>query len=228
MYGRYQKRPAVSICRSTPLLFLLLITGLVHGADFTGKVIAVMDGDTVMVLQGDRPVKVRLAEIDAPEKAQPYGDAAQHSLAGMVMGRQVRVSSRAMDDYGRMVAVIILGDVNVNHEQVRRGMAWEYSRFHSNRAVMVLQREAQSAKRGLWAGEEITEPSQWRKTHPSAYGIVQTEPADPSCAKKQCGQMSSCDEARDFMARCGFKSLDGDKDGVPCEELCAARRILKN
>lgn len=102
------------------------------------------------------------------------------------------------------------------------------SRFHSNCAVMALQREAQLAKRGLWSGGEVIESSQWRKQHLSGYGTVQAVPADPSCAKKQCAQMSSCDEARDFMKRCGFKALDGDRDGVPCEALCAPKNKIKN
>jgi hypothetical protein len=91
---------------------------------------------------------------------------------------------------------------------------------------MALQGEAQQAKRGLWAGEEIIEPSQWRKQHPSSFSA--TAPADPSCAKKQCTQMSSCAEARDYFVRCKFSSLDGDSDGIPCEELCLPQNKLKN
>jgi len=197
---------------------LLCASGWMFAAEFTGKVVAVMDGDTIMVLQGEKPVKVRLAEIDAPEKAQPYGLASQQSLAGMVKGKKIQVKSRAIDDYGRMVAMLSFEGLNVNHEQVRRGMAWEYSRFHNNRAVMALQHEAQLAKRGLWAGDEIIEPSQWRKQHPSTLPSV--APADPSCAKKRCSEMVSCEEARDYMIRCGVRELDGDSDGVPCERLC--------
>lgn len=204
---------------------LLCATGLSHAEEFTGKVIAVMDGDTLLVLRSGHPLKVRLTEVDAPEKAQPYGAASQQSLAGMVMGKQIQVSSRAVDEYGRMVAMVRMGGHNVNHEQVRRGMAWEYSRFHNNRELMALQREAQQARRGLWAGEEIIEPAQWRKLHPAS---LPAATADPACAKKQCSQMVSCEEARAYLFRCGIKTLDGDGDGVPCEHLCAPRQKIKN
>jgi endonuclease YncB( thermonuclease family) len=211
-----------------PLIAIVLLctTGWIQAAEFTVKVIAVMDGDTLMVMQGDRPVKVRLAEIDAPEKAQPYGMASQQSLAELVMGKQIHVTSRAIDDYGRMIAIVSVAGLNVNHEQVRRGMAWEYSRFHNNTPVMALQREAQQARRGLWAGEGSIEPAQWRKLHPGT--LSATASADPSCAKKQCVQMSSCEEARDYLSRCGNKSLDGDGDGMPCEELCMPQKKIRN
>jgi endonuclease YncB( thermonuclease family) len=212
--------------RHLMVLVLLCTTGWTQAAEFTGKVIAVMDGDTLLVMQGDKPVKVRLAEVDAPEKAQPYGMASQQSLADMVMGKQVQIASRAIDDYGRMIAIVSVDGLNANHEQVRRGMAWEYSRFHNNRPVMALQGEAQQAKRGLWAGEGIVEPAQWRKLHPST--LSATAPADPSCAKKRCDQMSSCAEAKDYLSRCGNKSLDGDSDGTPCEELCMPQKKIRN
>lgn len=221
------------------LIFVALVvaTGWAQAAEFTGKVIAVMDGDTLMVMQGHNPVKVRLAEMDAPEKAQPYGMESQQSLAKMVMGKQIRVVSRAIDDYGRMVALVHIDGSNVNHEQVRRGWAWEYSRFHNNREVLALQREAQQAKRGLWAGAEIIEPSQWRKLHPVVFADAaapSTEASrssgqgDAACARKHCAQMASCDEARDYLARCGVRSLDGDADGMPCESLCAPQKKIKN
>ncbi len=241
----------MSFTRYLLLLGLSCTAGLTQAADlcelppcngipartFSGKVIAVMDGDTLLVLQDGKPVKIRLADVDAPEvghavmggkspnsqKAQPYGDASKLSLSEMVMGKQVQVSSRAIDVYGRMVAMVSIGGMNVNHEQVRRGLAWDYSRFHSNRDVMALQQEARQARIGLWAGDVIIEPAQWRKLHPSPLPVPM--PADPSCAKTQCSQMVSCEEAKDYLARCGILQLDGDGDGIPCEALCGPQSV---
>ena len=200
---------------------LFCLNGLAYAAEFTGKVIAVLDGDTLLVMRGGHPVKVRLAEVDAPEKAQPYGIASQKSLAEMVMGKQIQVASRAVDDYGRMVATVSIDELNVNYEQVRRGMAWEYSRFHSNRELMALQRGVQQAKRGLWAGADAVEPSQWRKQHPGSDTARRAPALNPSCDKKRCAEMSSCAEAKQYLALCGVRSLDADGDGLPCEKLCA-------
>jgi len=217
---------------------LLCFSTLTNAAEFSGKVIAVMDGDTLLVIRDGHPVKVRLAEIDAPEKAQPFGMESQKSLAEMVMGKQIRVSSRAVDDYGRLIATVNVAEVDVNREQVRRGMAWEYTRYHSNRDLMALQSEAQKAGRGLWAGGESVEPSKWRKQHPGAQvaqlpGVVipvaaqdGSAPATRSgsvqaCGKKHCSEISTCEEATRYLSLCGQKSLDGDADGKPCERLCA-------
>ena len=38
--------------------------------------------------------------------------------------------------------------------------------------------------------------------------------------KKYCSHMSSCDEAKFYLAQCGLKGLDRDGDGVPCASLC--------
>lgn len=211
---------------------LLCAAGAARGVDFSGKVIAVLDGDTLLVLQENNPVKVRLVGIDAPELAQPFGEEARQSLAGLVMNRQVQVISRAIDVYGRMIADVRIGNINLSHEQVRLGMAWESSRFHNHQELITLLREAQSSRRGLWAGEQMIEPSQWRKLHPSHSATQAPFPTttgpsapkpEPACAKRFCSQMTDCDEARDYLTRCGIRTLDGDGDGVSCETLCVPR-----
>ncbi|MDO9011545.1 MAG: thermonuclease family protein [Gallionella sp.] len=125
---------------------LLSASGVVQGAVpqsdaahvFTAKVIAVLDGDTVLIRRGGGMVKIRLAEIDAPEvahagtggqmpdsqNAQPFGENSKRSLSGMVLGKQVDVVTQAVDQYGRLVAKLSVDGRDVNAEQVRRGMAW--------------------------------------------------------------------------------------------------------
>ncbi len=201
---------------------LFCMAGWAQAANFSGKVIVVLDGDTLLVLRGGKPMKVRLADIDAPEKAQPYGAASQQSLAELVLDKQVGVASRAVDDYGRLVAVVSIGAINVNQEQVRRGMAWEYSRFRSLPELSALQRDAQQAGRGLWADEAV-EPAQWRRQHPRAFASPRTgAPDGAACGNKtRCSEMVSCEEARHYLTKCGAETIDGDGDGVPCERLCA-------
>jgi len=43
---------------------------------WTGKVVGVIDGDTVKVLHNGRQVKIRLYGVDTPEKAQAFGQKA--------------------------------------------------------------------------------------------------------------------------------------------------------
>jgi micrococcal nuclease len=215
---------------------ILCISGWAQSAEFTAKVIAVLDGDTVLVRRASGLVKIRLAEIDAPEKAQTFGETSRQSLSGMVLGKQVKVVSQAADQYGRLVAHLSVDGLEVNSEQIRRGMAWEYSNFHSNKILIALQKEAQQAPRGLWAQNNPTPPWEWRKLHPSIKpGAVATSAADHSVTpntgcgnKKHCTEMSSCEEAKFYLTQCGVKSLDGDGNGIPCENLCTPQMKIKN
>lgn len=234
------------------LLAVLACCGMAQAAlaeQFAARIIAVLDGDTVLIRQGGGVQKIRLAGIDAPEKAQPFGEEAKRSLAGMVLNREVWVNSRAVDAYGRLVAELAVDGLDVNAEQLRRGYAWEYSHFHSDRQLVALQREAQAARRGLWAADGNVEPSAWRRQHAADYRQIpppsgrtspdrapanraaaarspahtQT-PADPACHPLlRCAAMHSCEEARRYVQRCGRGYMDGDGDGVPCESLCNRR-----
>ena len=112
---------------------LLCISGLAHGDDFTAKVIVVLDGDTVLVKRSGGLLKIRLAGIDAPEKAQTFGETSKRSLSGMVMGKQVTIVSQAIDQYGRMVAYLSINGLDVNAEQIRRGMAWAAAGWRQSR-----------------------------------------------------------------------------------------------
>ncbi|MDO8812875.1 MAG: thermonuclease family protein [Gallionella sp.] len=222
----------MSILRFLIYLVLLGTSSAVQGAEFTAKVVAVLDGDTVMVQRKGGLVKIRLNEIDAPEKAQAFGETSRRSLSEMVLGKQVKVSSQAVDKYGRMVAHLGLDGLDVNAEQIRRGMAWEYSHFHGNKALVALQEEAKQVPRGLWAFSDPTPPWEWRKLHPNVDGkppvasaTVAGNAISPGCGnKKYCSEMASCEEARHYLTRCGIKTLDGNGDGMPCDKLCGNRK----
>ncbi|QQS55105.1 MAG: thermonuclease family protein [Candidatus Competibacteraceae bacterium] len=206
----------------------LLVAGLlwplaVHAAEFGGRVVGVSDGDTLTVRTDDnRRVRVRLAGIDAPEHDQPYGSAATRSLAGLALNRVVRVRVVAEDDYGRTVGAVRSGGRDLDAEQVRRGMAWVYRRYARSRRLYALEAEAKQARRGLWADSNPIPPWDWRHGGKTS---KPSPPASPSASsrcgtKRTCGEMTSCEEARFYLDRCGVKRLDRDKDGVPCEALC--------
>jgi endonuclease YncB( thermonuclease family) len=212
---------------------LLCMSGYAYGEEFSAKVIEVLDGDTVMVVRTGGLLKIRLAEIDAPEKAQSFGAASMQSLSGLVKGKQVKFISQTMDQYGRMVAHLSLDGLDVNAEQIRRGMAWEYSNFHGNKTLVALQHEAMEAPRGLWAQSDPTPPWQWRKLHPNTLIQGADNPsttdfqanAGTNCGKrKYCSDMVSCEEAKYYLTQCGVRSLDSDGDGVPCENLCLPKK----
>lgn len=210
-------------------LLLYCISALASGEEYSGRVINVLDGDTVLVSSDDHPqapIKIRLVNIDAPEKDQEYGMASRQSLLDMVLNKPVQVVTQAVDDYGRVIATLRVRDLNVNHAQVQRGWAWENSRFHSNKVLVAMQQEAQQNRRGLWAGVNPIAPNLWRKDHLSKLPAATPEQVvnNAACAKKSCARMNSCAEAREYFARCKSHALDGDTDGRPCEILCATEK----
>src|SRR3990172_9348272 len=90
-----------------PLLFALLaISGPVQTAErpLTGKVVGVTDGDTITVLVDRHPIKVRLAEIDTPERGQPWANRSKQALSDKVFGQVVELQVVDTDRYGRTVA----------------------------------------------------------------------------------------------------------------------------
>lgn len=199
---------------------------------FNAQVIAVLDGDTVLIAQsGKHPGKVRLAGIDAPEKAQPFGMKSRQALVDLILNREVLVATVATDKYGRLVAQLMLDGRSINQQQVRTGMAWEYSHFHRDQEYIELQREARQARRGLWSQPEPTPPWVWRKAHPDATHSTQRKSADAlgqadfTCGSKhRCAQMDSCDEAHFYLTHCHLQGLDKDGDGIPCPAVCLPPR----
>lgn len=218
------------------LLLCGLGSSLSHAAQqkpFSAKVIAVMDGDTVMVEHAKKRVTIRLAGIDAPERTQAYGDVARDALTGRVLRKEVLIVPHVIDDYGRTVATLELNGVNINQEQVRKGYAWDYSFHHADRQMVALQNEARAAKRGLWSESNPLPPWEYRKANPhqAPAQAPRTSKAskaannDAACGKKHyCSQMKSCEEARFYLVQCKVATLDKDGDGIPCESLCLPAR----
>jgi endonuclease YncB( thermonuclease family) len=186
-----------------------------------GRVVGVADGDTLTVLTPqNRQVKVRLDQIDAPERGQAYGARAKQSLSGMVHNREVRVEVSGKDRYGRTLGVVRAGDVNVNARLVATGAAWAYRDHLKDDRLLGLEQDARKARRGLWAqpSSQITAPWDYRaEARGDAPAAAQTRGA---CAKRTCSVMTSCAEARRALRQCRLPHLDKDGDGVPCESLC--------
>jgi endonuclease YncB( thermonuclease family) len=109
------------------LLLALFGSVLANAAEYTGKVVAIADGDTLTLLVDRQQMKVRLAEIDTPERRQPYGSRAKEGLSQLAFGRRARVVAVDRDRYGRTVGRVYVGDTDVNAELVRRGAAWVYA-----------------------------------------------------------------------------------------------------
>ena len=146
----------------TAFCLLFATTGGVAG-EITGKVIAVADGDTITVLIGHREIKVRLTEIDAPEKKQAFWSRSKQSLSDLCFGKTATLAEHGKDRYGRTLARVTCAGTDANAVQVRRGMAWVYDRYVTDHSLYSVQADAKAARRGLWKDDQPVPPWEWRR-----------------------------------------------------------------
>ncbi len=91
-------------------------------------VVAVTDGDTIKVRCGDpgqyQQITIRLAEIDAPEKAQPYGQRSKQALSDLCFSAQATIKPQTIDRYKRTVARLSCNGTDAQAYMVNAGRAW--------------------------------------------------------------------------------------------------------
>lgn len=219
-----------------------------NAVSFSGRVVGITDGDTITVLdEQNQQHTIRLAEIDAPERGQPWGDRARQELSGLVFGKSVSVQQTDTDRYGRVVARVFSEGRDVNRAMVEEGAAWAYRDYLTDQTLIATETRARQSRAGLWSMSDAQTVAPWdwrrgvrigsgtidpalgapvRSLFGSPGGAAPAASGDPgsgrfSCSgKRYCRQMSSCAEANFYLRQCGVASLDGDSDGQPCEVLC--------
>ncbi len=143
-----------------------------------GKVISIADGDTLTVLVGETPTKIRLEGIDAPESHQAYGHKSREALADKVFHKTVRIEWRELDKYKRMLGHVFMDDRWVNKDMVQEGWAWHYRQYSKSEVLADAESDARTAQIGLWAGTDPIAPWEFRHL-PKASPPVAKEPPQP-------------------------------------------------
>ncbi len=135
---------------------------------FTGRVVAVSDGDTITVLHAEtnQAVKVRLYGIDAPEKNQNFGAQSARLTKELVMHEDVTVEEFDIDRYGRTVGIVTVANTTVNEKLVENGLAMiypQYCKITKCDSWAKKQGAARVKKVGIWQDEDIIPPWDFRK-----------------------------------------------------------------
>ncbi|CAL63151.1 putative thermonuclease [Herminiimonas arsenicoxydans] len=144
-------------------LALLALTSLLTLPAHAHQVIGIADGDTLTLLVDKKPVKIRLANIDAPEKKQPFGQKSKQSLSSLCWGKNAEYVTQAIDRYKRTVAVVYCDGAQVNAAQVKLGMAWVYPKYNKDAALPAMEQAARLTGLGLWADVAPVPPWEWRR-----------------------------------------------------------------
>ena len=153
--------------RNSVLIFCLLILKAsdAHSEQFVAKVNRVIDGDTVVVATDEgKSVRIRMSDIDAPEKDQPWGPEATQALSVLIQDKTVLVIAVDTDRYGRVVATLFDADKNINRAMVEQGHAWVYRRYLRDSSLLNLESSARSQQIGLWHNASAIEPRIWRRS----------------------------------------------------------------
>lgn len=149
-------------CFAFALILLLLLSSAFAGE--AGKVVKVYDGDTITLeKENGETARVRLYGIDAPELAQSYGHEAQADLHALLFGKQVQILVMSLDMYGRTVAVVYLGHMDVNRAMVEAGNAWCYRQYYQGTEYLQAEETARTVGIGLWSYPDPEAPWEYRR-----------------------------------------------------------------
>ena len=146
------------------ILFTLLFISTSMAATLTGKVVRVLDGDTIEVLVNKEPIRIRLADIDCPEKKQPFGNTAKRYVLEIAAHEIVTVEARNKDRYGRTIGEVTLPNgESLNRLLISHGYAWHYKKYSKDASLAELENQARMDKVGLWLDKSPIAPWDWRR-----------------------------------------------------------------
>ena len=156
------KRNKVALPLSVLLVGLAtLVSPTIAAADiFSGKVVSVVDGDTINIQHDNVREKVILYGIDCPEPTQAFGAEAKKFTDDACYGKVVNVEDHGKDSRGRIIGVVLLPDgTNLNRALVKQGLAWWSDKFAAKDATLKqLHETAKASHIGLWADPNPVPP----------------------------------------------------------------------
>lgn len=128
-----------------------------------GIVTHVSDGDTVILKDSEgNTYKVRLNGIDAPEMGQSYGKESRDFLKSLVLNKQAEVEKVGVDQYQRMLGVLLVDGKDINKTMLEKGMAWQY-KYNKDQSYTDLEKKARNQKINIWSDPNAQNPHAWRK-----------------------------------------------------------------
>ena len=148
---------------SISLLTLLLSMGAWGEYLKDMSVTKVVDGDTVYASYKGKIHKMRLLEIDAPERDQPMGNESTAFLKGLLIDKLIDADITGQDRYERDLAKIYVKGKDINRIMVSNGMAWVYDAYVTDKSFYKNQALAQTQQLGVWSSGDAIPPWTWRR-----------------------------------------------------------------
>ncbi len=146
------------------ILTIIVLAVSLQAKTLNGKVVSITDGDTIKLLTQDKILyKIRLKDIDTPEKKQAFGKKAKENLAKYIAAKTVTIDYKKKDRYGRIIGTIYYQDIDINLQQVKDGFAWVYRKYSKNPTYLKYEALAKQSKKGLWIDKDPIAPWIFRK-----------------------------------------------------------------
>jgi endonuclease YncB( thermonuclease family) len=129
-----------------------------------GQVIKIKDGDTIDILFNGKPLTIRFAHIDCPEKKQPFGMVAKKFIAEKCFGKIVTILNENKFDRNKRLIGVLINDQgeNLNKELLKAGLAWHYLKYSNDTSYSNLEAIARLNKIRIWSDPNPTAPWVWR------------------------------------------------------------------
>lgn len=127
----------------------------------------VYDGDTVELSSVSGKLKLRLTDIDAPERNQPYGKKSRRVLTKLCKGNKIQVTVQitGTDKYNRYLGHLECNHIDAGLYLVNKGLAWHNAKYSNNPVTMNAEAIARQKRLGLWRNKQPTPPWVWRQKH---------------------------------------------------------------
>ncbi len=145
----------------------VLLLFISHGAQ-AASIAYFYDGDTVRIEDYGQTFKLRITDIDAPERNQSYGLKSRRALMKLCSNTTISYQVIGLDKYQRKLGKLQCNQQDAGLYMVQSGHAWFAEHYSTDHALLLTQQQAQQAKLGLWKAEKPTPPWVWRKNHPHA------------------------------------------------------------
>ena len=134
------------------------------GDEIRGKVLAILDGNTVQISLGNDDVRtVLLAGIDSPELGQPLAEESRKLLESMIFRKDVTVQITGRNGFGEYIAIVkVSGKIDPRLELLKKGLAWITEKY-PDKTLEPYSMAAQQGKKGLWREKNPVPPWTYRR-----------------------------------------------------------------
>ena len=153
----------------TLITSLLFLTCALSHAEEGYIVSRVYDGDTVELKNAHSKFKLRLTDIDAPERNQAYGQKARRALSNLCKGSNIQVTLLGTDKYNRQLGRLQCNQVDASLYMAEHGYAWHNEKYSNDVIIRNAANAARQNRVGLWSAQEPLQPWVWRRLHQNAY-----------------------------------------------------------